>query len=168
MTHEAIIALVVLLVVGLLGLMAWGWMRRRRRDSALRAPLGVPEHAETLSRYEVLYVATTRRAQPLERLLVRPLAFRARGEIAVTDRGIAVSLDGTPTVFIDSARFVGIERASVTIDRVVERGGLVCIAWSVADDTVADSYFRIVSRDPAEFIEDIQRNCAAPEVGAHT
>ena len=70
-------------------------------------------------RHEILYVATTAHDQPLERLAVRPLTYRARGELVLTDRGVAFSLDGAPTVFLSSARLVAADRATVAIDRVV-------------------------------------------------
>ena len=138
-----------------------------RRDSVFTAPLGVPEHAEVFRRDEVLYVSTTRHEQPLERLAVSPLAYRARGELAVTDRGIALCLDGAPTVFLANDRLVAVDRATVTIDRVVEPGGLVRLAWSIDDDTVVDSYLRLATGDPQNLISDLQRLVpAAPDTGA--
>lgn len=155
------VALLVLLV------MLLAWRRRIRRDSVFAAPLGVPEHAEVSRRDEVLYVSTTRHEQPLERLAVSPLAYRARGELALTDRGIALCLDGTPTVFLANDRLVAIDRATVTIDRVVEPGGLVRIAWNIDDDTIVDSYLRLATGDPQNLISDLQRLVpAAPDTGA--
>ena len=151
------VALAIVLAVVLLAVMAFAWRRRLRRDSALSAPLGVPEHAEVVERHEVLYVSTTRHDEPLERLTLSPLAYRARGEAAVTDRGLALCLDGAPTVFLASDRLVAIDRATVTIDRVVEPGGLVRVVWSAADDTVVDSYLRVADGDPTTFISELRR-----------
>jgi hypothetical protein len=112
-------------------------------------------------------VSTTRHEQPLERLAVSPLAYRARGELALTDRGIALCLDGAPTVFLANARLVAADRATVTIDRVVEPGGLVRIAWNIDDDTIVDSYLRLATGDPQTLISDLQRLVtAAPDTGA--
>ncbi|CAH0147415.1 hypothetical protein SRABI76_00706 [Microbacterium oxydans] len=168
------IAIAITIVVALLVLltMLLAWRRRLRRDAGLSAPLGVPEHAEVLRRDEVLYVSTTRHDQPLERLAVSPLAYRARGELAVTDRGVALCLDGTPTVFLASSRLVGVDRATVTIDRVVEPGGLIRIAWNVDDETVVDSYVRLATGDPKNLITALQHlvavrdDTAAPDTGA--
>ena len=139
------IAGAVVLGVAVLLILAgvWAWRARLRRDSGLTAPLGVPEHAEVQARYETLYVATTRHDHSLERLAVRPLVYRARGELTITDRGAALSLDGSPTVFLASSRMIGADRATVTIDRVVEPGGLIRLAWRTDDGTVVDSYLRI-------------------------
>lgn len=156
------IAVAVLILLGML----FAWRRRLRRDSTHTAPLGVPEHAEVTARHEVLYVSTTRHDEPLERLAIKPLAYRARGELAVTDRGAALCLDGSPTVFIALARMVAVDRASVTIDRVVEPGGLVRLAWRVDDDTIVDSYMRATAGDPDNLISDLQRLIPANNSGA--
>ncbi|WP_217183926.1 hypothetical protein [Streptomyces sp. AC495_CC817] len=153
------LAVAITIAIALLVLLAmvFAWRRRLRRDSSLTAPLGVPEHAEVVARREVLYVSTTRHEQPLERVALSPLAYRARGEAAVTDRGLALCLDGAPTVFLASSRLVEVDRATVTIDRVVEPGGLVRVAWSVDDDTIVDSYLRVADGDPQNFISELQR-----------
>jgi hypothetical protein len=163
------IAIAITIAVALLILLSMflAWRRRQKRDSSIVAPLGVPEHAEVLARQEVLYVSTTKHDQPLERLAISPLAYRARGEVAVTDRGVALCLDGAPTVFLASARLADIGRATVTIDRVVEPGGLVRISWRPDDDTIVDSYLRVVDGDPQKLISDLQRLVpAAPDSGA--
>ncbi|WP_309103109.1 hypothetical protein [Microbacterium sp.] len=163
------LAVAILIAIALLVLLAmlFAWRRRLRRDSGLSAPLGVPEHAEVASRHEVLYVSTTQHEKPLERLAISPLAYRARGELAVTDRGVALCLDGAPTVFLASAKLREIDRATVTIDRVVEPGGLVRIAWSVDGETTVDSYLRVADGDPQTLISELQRLVpAAPDTGA--
>lgn len=167
MTRELAIGIMITVALLVLAAMLLAWRRRMRRDSALTAPLGVPEHAEVERRDEVLYVSTTRHDQPLERLAISPLAYRSRGELAVTDRGVALCLDGAPTVFLASARLLKVDRATVTIDRVVEPGGLVRIAWSADDDTIVDSYVRLATGDPTNLISDLQRLVpVAPDTGA--
>lgn len=163
------LAVAILIAVAILVLLAmlFAWRRRIRRDAVFMAPLGVPEHAEVCRRDEVLYVSTTRHEQPLERLAVSPLAYRARGELALTDRGLAFCLDDAPTVFLAKERLVAIDRATVTIDRVVEPGGLVRVAWSIDGDTIVDSYLRLATGDPETLISDLQRLVpAAPDTGA--
>lgn len=170
--RDIAIAITIAAAALVLVVMFTAWRRRLRRDSGLAAPLGVPEHAEVIDRHEVLYVSTTKHDQPLERLTLYPLAYRARGEVAVTDRGLALCLDGAPTVFLASARLASVGRATVTIDRVVEPGGLVRVAWSADDDTIVDSYLRLTDGDPQNFISELQRlvpatdDTAAQDTGA--
>jgi len=148
--------------------MFFAWRARLRRDGRLTAPVGVPEHAEVTARHEVLYVATTKHDQPLERLAITPLVYRARGELALTDRGIALSLDGAPTVFLASSRLIAADRAMVTIDRVVEPGGLIRLVWNVSADTIADSFIRLTHAEPATILPQLQTLCAAAENGENS
>ncbi|WP_313478665.1 hypothetical protein [Microbacterium sp.] len=165
MTRE-LAGLIIALVAALILLsMVVGWRRRLRRDSGLTAPLGVPEHADVTGRHEILYVATTAHDQPLERLAVRPLTYRARGELVLTDRGVAFSLDGAPTVFLSSARLVAADRATVAIDRVVERDGLIRLVWRATDDVRVDSFIRPTSSGPSEILPQLERLCAGAENG---
>lgn len=165
-TRDVAIAITVAVALLILMAMFFAWRRRLRRDRVFVAPIGVPEHAEVLSRHEILYVSTTRHEQPLERLAITPLAYRARGELAVTDRGVALCLDGEPTVFLASATLVTIDRATVTIDRVVEPGGLVRVVWCTTDDTTVDSYLRVTTGDPQNLISELQRLIPANDTGA--
>lgn len=165
MTREIAGLIIAGVAVLILLAMVVGWRRRLRRDAGLTAPLGVPEHAVVTARHEVLYVATTRHDEPLERVAVHPLTYRARGELVLTDRGVVLSLDGAPTVFIASSRLVAADRATVTIDRVVEPNGLVRLVWRVADGILVDSYVRLTSAGPQQIIPELERLCAAPENG---
>lgn len=164
--RDLAVAITIGVAVLILLSMVFAWRRRMRRDAVYTAPLGVPEHAEVLSRHEVLYVSTTRHDEPLERLAIAPLAYRARGELAVTDRGAALCLDGAPTVFLSKDKLAGVDRATVTIDRVVEPGGLVRLSWNVDADTIVDSYLRSTSGAPDTLISEIQRVIPANHTGA--
>ncbi|MFD5225479.1 hypothetical protein ACFWHT_07640 [Microbacterium sp. NPDC058342] len=165
MTREGAALIIAAVAALVLLAMFLGWRRRLRRDSGLTAPLGVPEHATVSARHEVLYVATTAHDQPLERVAVQPLAYRARGELVLTDRGVALSLDGSPTVFLASSRLIAADRATVTIDRVVEPNGLIRLVWRVADGTIVDTYLRLASIGPQQILPELERLCAASENG---
>lgn len=147
MSREAALLVMLAAAVALLGLMAWGWWRRSRRDAGVTAPAGgIPDGARVLDEFSGLYVATTVHDAPLERLAVRGLGFRARGLVVVTDAGVLIELTGSPSVFLDLARITDVGQSTVAIDRVVERDGLTRISWrtgaSTPDSAVVDSYFR--------------------------
>jgi len=165
MTRE--IAGLIMGAVAVLVLLAmlFAWRRRLRRDSGLHAPLGVPEHAEVTGRHGMLYVATTRHDQPLERLTLSPLAYRARGELVLTDRGVALSLDGAPTVFLASTRLVSADTATNAMNRVVEPNGLVRLVWLEPSGVLVDSFLRLTSGEPHQILPALERLCSAPENG---
>jgi hypothetical protein len=155
-TREVAVAVMIGAAVLILAGMLWGWRRRRRRDQGLQAPLGdIPQGAGVLVTARGLYVATTVHDKPLDRLSIRPLAFRSRVTLTVTTAGVALDLPGAPRVFLAAERLRGAGRATWTIDRVVEEGGLPFIAWAVTDDVTADSYFRVQDADPAQVLEAI-------------
>ncbi len=142
MTREVVLLLIVAFTVVLIGVGVWAWLRRRRRDAGLHAPYGeAPDDAATTATFTGLYVATTRRDAPLERLAIRGLAFRSRVDITVTDRGVALDLTGQPRIFLPVTAISGVAQATVAIDRVVEKDGLVRVTWP-AGDTPVDTYLR--------------------------
>jgi len=142
MTREAALLVMIAVAVLLLGLGVWAWRRRTRRDSGLSAPIGeIPAGSAILATVPVLYVATTAHDQPLERLAIRGLGFRSRGGLTLASSGIAVDLTGQPRLFVALADIDGVDRATVAIDRVVERDGLVRLVWRAGTTTV-DSYLR--------------------------
>ncbi|MGZ8805039.1 MAG: PH-like domain-containing protein [Microbacterium sp.] len=143
MTREAALAVMIAVAVAVLGLLVFAWWRRTRRDAGLAAPVGeAPSDAATVAVHDALYVATTRHGDPLERLAIRGLGFRSRADVTVTSAGVAIDLTGQPRLFLPTDRIVGVAQATVAIDRVVERDGLVRISWRVDADTVVDSYLR--------------------------
>ncbi|ALJ20182.1 PH-like domain-containing protein [Microbacterium sp. No. 7] len=143
MTREIAIGIMIGFAVVLLALGLWGWLRRARRDSGIAVPVGeAPANAATRTVVSGLYVATTRHAEPLERLSIRGLTFRSRADVTVTDAGVALDLTGQPRIFFDRERIAAVEQATVAIDRVVERDGLVRLSWRTDAGDVVDSYFR--------------------------
>ena len=143
MTRDGAVLTMISIAVALLFSLVWAWLRRTRRDSATTAPVGeAPSGAAVLASFGVLYVATTRHAEPLERLAIKGLAFRSRADLTLTSAGIAVDLTGQPRLFLALDRLEAAEQATVAIDRVVEPGGLVRIDWRTDDGTVVDSFFR--------------------------
>jgi hypothetical protein len=156
-------AIVIVVLLGVLALMARSWRKRRTRDAGLHASYPVPQEtgAAPLTTVPALYVATTPRDQPLERLAIAGLGFRARTELAVRPDGIILALAGEQPVFIPAGAVDKLSRATWTIDRAVESDGLLLLGWRLpatapgaapgtnpgSPATDVDSYFRVP--DPA-------------------
>lgn len=154
-----VIAVILLAFAG----MVIGWRGRQKRQAELPRPDAVPADAgnEILS-VGAFYVATTVADQELNRIAVAGLGFRSRASVTVTDRGIVLALDATPAIFIPAAAIRGVDRATYAIDRVVEKGGLVRIAWTLGHargETASDvdSYLRVEGTvESASLIESVQ------------
>jgi hypothetical protein len=139
--------LVIVFLAVVLLLMVLGWRARKRRQSVLGEPQHPPvDLGATLGQFPGLYVATTMGGEPLNRVAVRGLGFRARTTVGVSTAGVLVPVAGQRDTFIPAADLTGVERATWTIDRVVETGGLVVVRW-ILDGTAVDSYFRVEDSD---------------------
>lgn len=132
----AFVAVVALLVV--LGL----WVKRRRQRD-IQEPQGWIETLPTLVA-EALYVATTRAGDPYDRIFAHGLGFRGRTQLAIDADGVQLLADRRE-VRIPAASIRAVERATWTIDRVVERGGILVIAHTLGAEV--DTYIRVIGDD---------------------
>ncbi|HMM81845.1 MAG TPA: ABC transporter permease [Terrimesophilobacter sp.] len=140
-------AVFVLAIVG----MYLGWRARSRAQGDLGDLPPVPAApGDVLATAHGLYVATTDFQQPLERVTARGLGFRSRAEIRVAPAGITVGLTGREPFFIPRHELRAVQRATWTIDKAVEKRGLVVISWLWGERDV-DTYFRL-DDDPGEFV----------------
>lgn len=143
MDERLVPALVVLaLLVIALVLMALGWRNRRRRQASLDVvPVPPAEVGDELARVDVLYVATTLAEQPLERVVIGGLGFRAKAQLRIARGGIVLDLAGNAPAFIPLADIRGVGLATWTIDKGVDQDGLVFVRWELGG-TAVDSYLR--------------------------
>ncbi|GAA2221880.1 hypothetical protein N1031_02495 [Herbiconiux moechotypicola] len=163
--------LVTLLALVLLGLMLWAWRGRRRRQAAFSAP--AVEAATTgrgaeLARASVLYVATTKADEPLERLTIPGLAFRGRGELAVWEQGVSLTIPGEPETYIPRASLRSVGTSTWAIDRVVETGGLVRLDWtypSTDGPAEVESYVRALELGDARRLIDAATSLVPQQEG---
>jgi hypothetical protein len=141
-TRTQLLIYVLIGFVVIIALAILGWTTRRRRQGNIPATAPLPADVGTLhGEFEGFYVSTTPDGQPLNRIAVRGLGFRARAMIAVADAGVVLDLPGN-IVFIPRESLREVTRANYTIDRVVESGGLVLLAWTLGDIKL-DSYLRV-------------------------
>ena len=148
MSERLLPAAIVLVLLALLLLGMWlAWRARAARDAGV--PAGRPLPADGIHPVvstAVLYVATTKAGQPLERLAIRGLAFRASADLTVATEGVVLSVPGQDPVFLAADQILSASPATWTIDRVVESDGLISFRWHSAGTDV-DSYVRVI--DPA-------------------
>lgn len=136
-------AIVIVFLFVLLGLMVFGWQRRKRRQADVVAPQAAPETLGTLlGSFVGKYVATTRAGDPLDRIAVHGLGFRGSVDVMVSDAGLLLERAGSRPIWIPRSDVRGIRRATWTIDRVVEPDGMHLIEWALGD-TIVDTYLRM-------------------------
>jgi hypothetical protein len=149
--------LVALVLLGILALMALAWRRRVARDAQVGplAELPDPRPVPSLT-VEVLYVATSKHDQPLERLALQGLRYRSRVTLELGAAGVVVDVPGERPTFIPATSIVGVDQTNLTIDRVVEPGGLIRLSWRPVPTVIADSTFRVLEQaDRARIIDTV-------------
>jgi hypothetical protein len=144
------------IAVVLLGLMTLGWWRRSRRDAQPLSRAVLSDDAHVLARFDGLYVATTRHGEPLERLASPGLGFRSKAAIVVADAGLALEIPGQERIVLPAARLVEVAQATVAIDRVVERDGLVRVTWRTDPGSIVDTYLRAQDASAATLADSIR------------
>ncbi len=156
--------LIVALVISAAALMLVGWRSRRRRQAGISSPLGVPPELQpALVSAEGWYVATTPAQEPLERIAVHGLGFRARAQAAVHPEGLVLERRGSAPIYLPATHLQSVGRATWAIDRVVEPEGLVVVGWMLGSVPV-DTYLRLAERTDAErLIAAVQTLLAAPD-----
>lgn len=144
---------VVIVLVVVVPLLIVGWRRRLRRQGDVGPLPTVPaEIGDVALTDDLFYVATTRAEQPLERIAARGLTFRGRAVVTVAASGVVLEIAGGAPLFLSASAIRGAGRATWTVDRVVEKDGLVFIRWML-NDRLVDTYLR--SADPAALVAAI-------------
>lgn len=162
MDRTVLLWIVIAFGVLLLALMIFGWRSRRRRQASVAPPQAPPADLGTsLGTFEGKYVATTIADTPLDRIVVHGLGFRGSASVTVTDTGLLVRRVGSADTWIPKADLRDWRRATWTIDRVVESGGLDLIQWQLGD-RVVDSYFRMATAPAFETALDALLERTAP------
>ena len=148
-------ALVSAIVVALIALAIFGmvmsWRKRVARDRRFSVVLPgstVTSHTQSPAEFSGLYVATTLANDPLQRVTLPGLAFRADSHLLMSTEGVSIAPRGEKETFIPAAQIVQIHRSQVTIDKAVEKDGLTAISWTAYDNELSEpveftSFFRM-------------------------
>lgn len=147
-----IIVVLILIALAVTGMIV-SWRKRVARDarfSVLLPEAAVVEHSVSPQEFSGLYVSTTLATDPLQRVALPGLGFRADAHLLISVDGLTIAPRGEKDTFIPANQIVQIHRSQVTIDRVVEKDGLTALSWTAFDRTLGEpveftSYFRISS-----------------------
>ena len=147
-----LLGVTILIGLLLLSLMLVGWARRRRRQRDLAPIVPTPALPAGATAHGGKYVATTSAGDPYDRITVGGLAFRGFATATVHTTGVLVRRTGEVDLWIPRADLVDAGRATWTIDRVVEPGGLTMLRWRLGEREV-DTYLRL--DEPVAFDRDL-------------
>ncbi|MBB5631880.1 hypothetical protein BKA04_000103 [Cryobacterium mesophilum] len=153
---DRLIPTVIIVAVLVLAILAMylGWRARKKRQGDFEPPASVPDDpGRTRAKATGQYVATTIAHEPLERVAVHGLGFGSRADLTVTEFGLIFAITGRAPVFIAREDISRVDRATWTIDRAVETGGLVLVGWHLGEHDV-ESWFRI-DGDEGAFLDAV-------------
>ena len=143
---------ILVIVIGCFALVLRAWRRRVHRDASLGGgyPRPVSEPMTEAVVCEAWYVATTRAGEPLERVALPGLSYRGRARLTIDTRWLALEVRGEDPVFVPATALSDFGPATATIDRVVERDGLIRFGWETSNGFDVDSYLRITDPQTRE------------------
>jgi hypothetical protein len=129
-----------------LTLMALSWQRRQRRDIALGIASAGGDRGVSILSLMCFYVATTPANNPLERLGIPGLAFRARARVSIETTGVVIEPQGEIATVISLTQVQSVREASVAIDRSAGRNSLTALDWTASNGQALTSFFRMPRR----------------------
>ena len=136
------------------GLVLWGWRRRRRSQSHVAAPQLMPEslyELEPRAASEGMYVATVFGRDRLDRVAAHRLGVRSHARLEVHTAGehpgVAILRPRVENLFIPAEDVTDAGAGSGMVGKFVEPDGLLLVSWRLGEDEVTTG-FR--PRDPAD------------------
>jgi hypothetical protein len=127
----AALTVTVCILFALLAFRAWK-KRESRQSSLFEAPMeNLPTSGELLAQAACFYVATTFSDNFLERVAGHGLGARGFSVIQVFSEGLFVKRVGERDLAISKADLVSVMFSQVTIDKAVEKDGLLVVSWLI-------------------------------------
>jgi hypothetical protein len=130
--RAALTVLVVALLLLVLALMRWGWVRRGRRQSDVPPLPPVPALPATPD-VPARYLGATRSGDWLDRVVVHGLGVPSAARVTVTSAGVWIVRDGAPDLFVAADHVVGVRHDRGAAGRVLEQDGVLVITWRHGD-----------------------------------
>ena len=141
----------LILMVILIALYIYQSVRRRRA----RQEAELPDY-ESLATEQILfsclYVATVYAERPLERVWAYGLGGRGRARVGLSGLHLVIERTGERSIAIPRTHIQEVRRGGATIDRGVEKSGLVQILWSLGDYSLLTS-LRITSNQEQSYLK---------------
>ena len=147
--HREVIGASLILLVVVIAIFIYVSVSRRRLLQESQLPnLERLDIRETL--FSCLYVATVFANRPLERVWAYGLGGRGRATVGLSGPNLVIDRTGEQSVVIPFSAIQDLRRGGATIDRGVERSGLVQIQWTLGSTSLLTS-LRIISNQEQSF-----------------
>lgn len=162
MTRE-IVGLLIVGIVPLVVLLVY--LSNRSVRKAQEKVIPKPQQAlNIIHDHTAFYVSTVFADKALSRVWAHGLGGRGRAFMAITSDGISISRQGESGFLIPSKNLTGVTRASATIDKAVEKDGLLVLVWMLGEDELA-THLRIVNHEKRKEMERLITEATGVEIG---
>lgn len=142
------------LLVAMVFVVAWRVyksVQRRKQEQQLLLP-EPQQSVGGLDLGDVFYASTVFAQSPLARVWAHRLGGRGKARLFVSELGVSIERTGEPSLLIPKADLIEMTRASATIDKGVERDGLMVLVWKLGPETVMTN-LRVVNAQKRKEIE---------------
>jgi len=133
----ALTLLMGVLIIAVLGLMRWGWVRRAGRQSdvaplpaAPPAPTGADAQVPAPVWAEGRYLGATRSGDWLDRIVVHGLGVPSKAHLVASGQGLWILRDGAPDLFVAAGDVAGVRHDRASAGRVLELEGVLLVTWN--------------------------------------
>lgn len=138
----ALVAVMVLIILGVLLLMLRSWRKMRSGDrlgiSDLPAPLTeAPQGFEPSEGIEALFLGTSLHGHWLSKVLIHDLGTRSRARVSWDLHGILIERVGASDVYIPRSSLVEVTLGSGVAGSVRAKDSVVIFVWDLGDYRIA-------------------------------
>lgn len=113
---------------------------------------------------DVFYASTVFGNSQLNRVWAHGLGGRGKARIFIASAGISLERIGEASIFIPKEDFLAMGRVSATIDKGVEKNGLLALTWKLGDTELVTN-LRVVSPQKRNEIEQQIENATGVKRG---
>jgi hypothetical protein len=115
-----------------------GWRRRlNRQELSLSKPDTSLSNSQSSISIRAFYVSTTYQSDSLNRIIAHGLAHRGNLDLQIQKTGILLNRTGEQTIAIPKHSLLGVSTTNATIDKAVEKDGLIVIDWKLGNEIVS-------------------------------
>lgn len=106
---------------------------------------------------DVFYASTVFGDSQLNRVWAHGMGGRGKAKLFIDPQGISLERVGEPSIFIPKEDFLAMGRVSATIDKGVEKNGLLALTWTLGGTAVVTN-LRVVNIKKSNDIETAIEN----------
>jgi len=132
----------LLVILGLLALMRWGWKGRERRQLDISRPLPLPPHNATFDiDIPGVYIGAARAGDWLDRIVVHGLGVRSRAALNIGEQGVWIERVHANSFFVPADEITRVRIDRGVAGTVRSKDSVIVVTFALGT-TLVDFGFR--------------------------